>query len=125
MKKYLGTIPIFDKKNKEQAESYIDAITRHHIRMNDIREIGKLAEGLRFIDLILGLCGHNESIFTGNSETYYNSGAQDVAQKLVNLILEADPEIYFKILRVRRAEEMARQNNEIKNALKIAKIPAK
>lgn len=82
---------------------------KHNQLLSDIKATFETAHGLRTLDWLLALCHVGTSVFTGNSQTFYKSGQQDIGNTIVNHILEADREIYPKLLQI-KAENLKERN---------------
>ena len=65
----------------------------------DIKEICKLKHGRRFINTLLALTEIYSDSFTGNSQTYFNEGKRSIGLQIIELLNEADPQIYLTLLK--------------------------
>ncbi len=88
-----------EKRAKELAER--DAKDRQNQLMSDLQKTFETPEGLRTLDWLLALCHVGSSVFTGNSQTFYKSGQQDIGHEIVNNVQRADPSIYPKLLKIK------------------------
>jgi len=55
-------------------------------------------DGLYFVVWLLEKAGFQDSIFTGNSKTYYLSGRQDLGNEIFAEIVRANPDLGHKVL---------------------------
>lgn len=104
--------PLFREEGKQKQETREERWIKHHQLLADIRETFKTPHGMRVLDWLLGLCQTGVSIFTGNSQTFYNAGQQDIGQNIINMTLEADPELYAILLRRKARELQERAKNK-------------
>ena len=66
---------------------------------NDIKKVFDTPEGRRVLHKILSICELYSDCFTGNAQTYYLEGKRVVGLEVLEMIMEADKEIYIKLLR--------------------------
>ena len=108
-----GTTPIFKKEQEKKEKQAAEEAIKREIFLDDIRITFGTPHGLRTLEwLLVDLCHHGSSIFETSAKIHRNSGAQDVGQLIVDAITVADIEIYFKFLRVRRDDFIARKINK-------------
>lgn len=55
-------------------------------------------DGLYFVCWLLEKAGFQESVFTGNSKTYWMSGRQDLGNEVFAEIISANPDIGHRVL---------------------------
>ncbi len=67
--------------------------------LEDLRRTFATPHGKRVLQWILASCMVHDSVFTGNSRTFHNSGRQDFGNELLRRVNESDLEIYISILR--------------------------
>ena len=65
--------------------------------LDDIRNVAVSGAGRRVLFHVLGMGNIYGSCFTGNSETFFNEGRRAVALELLDLINDADPNLYIKL----------------------------
>jgi hypothetical protein len=97
--------PFNKGETKQQKETEDTNRAKYQQLLMDIKTTFSTEHGLRVLNFLLGLCQVGRSIFTGNSTTFYNAGQQDIGQDIIDIILEAEPEIYAALLR-KRANEL-------------------
>lgn len=66
-------------------------------RLNDFKDTFGTAHGRRTLLAILENTYQHESAFTGNSQTYWNLGAQDYGRSIMDVVALADPETFLWI----------------------------
>lgn len=71
----------------------------------NLKKIGNTAEGRDVLWKLMAHCRVFHSIFTGNSVTFYNAGQRDVGLFIYTAILDADPQIYFNMIKERKKKE--------------------
>jgi hypothetical protein len=64
----------------------------------NIREVLKTRQGKDVLWHILGMCNIYGDVFTGNSQTFYLEGKRAVGLEILQLLEEADPTAYAKLL---------------------------
>ena len=69
------------------------------IMLENIRAICRLKHGREFVNTILALTQVYSDSFTGNSQTYYNEGKRAIGLQVIDLLNEADPQIYITLLK--------------------------
>lgn len=74
--------------------------------LEDLRTTFGTPAGGRVLEWILDACRVNGSVYTGNARTHYLSGRQDFGNRLLDLVLRADLDIYIRLLRS-RADQLA------------------
>lgn len=62
------------------------------------REVLKLKAGKEIIWHILSMCGIYDDTFTGNSQSFYLEGKRAVGLEILQLLEDADPTFYPKLL---------------------------
>ena len=78
------------KKTEEEKE--------HHVLLENVRELSKHSFGKEFIWHVLAMCNLYGDNFTGNSQTFYLEGKRSVGLQLLQLLEDADPTIYARLL---------------------------
>ena len=63
-----------------------------------LRRVFATADGMDVLDWILDKAGVLDSIMTGNSQTYYLAGKQDLGQSLLTEIMRADRTIFHALV---------------------------
>lgn len=66
--------------------------------LDDVKTVASTPSGRRLLFYILSLGNIYSSTFTGNSETFFLEGKRAVCLALLELINDADPTIYIKLL---------------------------
>lgn len=70
-------------------------------RLNHLDRINNAVsteDGLYFVCWLLEKAGFQESVFTGNSQTYWKSGRQDLGNEVFAELVSANPEIGHRVL---------------------------
>ena len=70
-----------------------------------VGDVLKTKSGQKFIWEILSLCGIYDNQFTGNSGTFFNEGRRSVGLDIVQMMNDADPTIYPRLLLERAKTE--------------------
>ena len=65
---------------------------------SDLKFLLNTEQGRRFIWRYLEFCGVYKSSFTGSSQTFFLEGQRNVGLKLVAEIVDAQPEMYLKMM---------------------------
>lgn len=91
--------PFFRTEAKKQRESKDAQKNMRTLLLADIRETFSTPHGSRVLNWLLGLCHVGTSVFTGNSQTFYKSGQQDIGHEVLNHVIEAEPLIYATLLK--------------------------
>lgn len=71
---------------------------------DDMRFILATEQGRRVLWKYLEACGIYKSSFTGSSETYFLEGQRNIGLKILNDIMDADPESYVKMMKEKKGE---------------------
>lgn len=91
--------PTFTPEIKEeQRKVEADQREREQAHIEDFREVLRLPAGRRIVRTILDMTGCMDSVFTGNSKTFYNSGRADVGLEVMRDIAIADPKALMQIM---------------------------
>jgi len=98
----------FSEQKRQRQETEQEIRDRYLLLMEDLQKTFSTPQGSRVLNWILGLCHVGASTFTGNSQTFYNCGQQDIGHTILNHIQEADPEIYSRLLKQKAAILQAR-----------------
>lgn len=64
----------------------------------DVSTVMSSNQGKDFVWELLSLCGIYDNQFTGNSGTFFNEGRRSVGLDIVQMLNDADPTIYPRIL---------------------------
>jgi len=64
----------------------------------DIGSVLKTPQGRDVIWEILSLCGIYDNQFTGNSGTFFNEGRRSVGLDLIQMMTDADPTAYARLM---------------------------
>lgn len=100
----MSTAEDFIKKAREVVEA--DNIRKEQL-LHDLRTVFSTSSGKRILLFMMTEGFVGETVFTGNSKTYHKAGAQDFCNDLIDLIREADLEIYIDVIRL---QEQIRQD---------------
>jgi hypothetical protein len=92
-------------KAKNTLRAAESALKREQL-LHDLRVVFGSPAGQRIMLFMMTESGVGESVFTGNSKTYHKAGAQDFCNDLIDLLREADLEVYISIIRL---QEQIRQ----------------
>jgi len=65
--------------------------------LDDIRNVALSGAGRRLLFYVLSMGNIYSTSFTGNSETFFKEGRRAVALELLDLINDADPNLYIKL----------------------------
>ena len=89
---------ILNIRSRLRQQEKLDAKEQDQLN-NDIKKVFDTPEGRRVLHKILSICEIYSDCFTGNAQTYYLEGRRVVGLELLEIIMEADKEIYIKLLR--------------------------
>lgn len=94
----------------ERHDEIVKKITseRREQELRDIKSLLSMNAGRRFIWRQLSIAGLFKNSFTGNNQTFFNCGMQEVGQRLLADVMEADPAAFAKM----QVEEKERQDAE-------------
>jgi len=95
-----------EKETKEEREDRIE----QELLLANLTTVINTKPGRKIIWHILGLCGIYDSSFTGNSSTFYNEGKRDVGLDIHQLMEDADPLMYAKLLLAENTERLGENN---------------
>lgn len=90
--------PFFKEEAEKRKKAEDLSGMKYAALMQDLRDVFGSEAGGRVLNWIFGICKTGTSVFTGNSQTFYNSGQQDIGHIIENKIIEADPAIYARLL---------------------------
>ena len=82
----------------KQHDPIEQARTEHDNLVADVRYILKDSRARNVLWHILGICGIYDDTFTGNSQTFYREGMRRVGLDTLQLIDEADPSAYARLI---------------------------
>lgn len=77
---------------------------RSQREQEDLRQIVSTPVGRRFVRRLLDETGPLQNAMTGNANTYFILGKQEVGKKLMSQLLTEMPEIYTKLVQEAKAE---------------------
>ena len=80
--------------------------------LNDIRTVLATKSGRRLVWRLLGKCRVFGSVWDGSAKVHYNSGQQDIGHYLMAEVLDADENLWFKMMSENRADEQRKKNKE-------------
>jgi hypothetical protein len=87
-----------DLDREKQRQNQQDADDLKQLR-NDIGNTFNNPSGVRVLRHILGICGIYSDGFTGDNTTFYNAGMRGVGLRILEDVLDADYNIYIKVLK--------------------------
>ncbi len=89
---------IADEAEAKKANQKIEDMRRQEL--NDIRTVLSNAAGKRLLWRMLTKCHSFESIYAVNqNDVYYNSGQQDIGHFIMGEIMQADPNLFMKMMK--------------------------
>lgn len=89
------------RKKSEEEKTY-------DLLLANVRELSKYRFGKEFIWHVLSICNLYTDGFTGDDQTFYNEGKRAVGLQLLQLLDEADPTMYARLI-------LEKQNIEVNN----------
>jgi len=103
----------------EKHDEIVSKITRDRRdqEIRDLKSVLSTNAGRRFIWRQLSIAGLFQNPFTGNNTTFFNCGKQEIAQRLLADVMEAEPSAFSKM----QVEEKERQDAEDQKFLKESK----
>jgi len=114
MKGYVTNLPPAQRDNEKRQEQHDrDLEFRSRIQSNLRKVFTEDQSGAWVLGYLMTRGNLFQSVFTGNSKTYYLSGAQDFVTSIANEIYHLDPAIYHAAIElVMRGEyqQMKRQD---------------
>jgi hypothetical protein len=63
-------------------------------------------QGRRFFWRYLGLCGIYRLSYTGNSDTNFREGERNIGIRMMNDIMEANPDAYLQMINENKKEKL-------------------
>ena len=79
--------------------------TTYDLLLSNIREIAKTKQGQAFIWHILDFCGIYTDSFTGDNQTFYLEGKRSIGLSILQLLEDADPSIYPRLVLLNNEEK--------------------
>jgi hypothetical protein len=73
--------------------------------LKDVSDVLMSPHGRRFVWRYLEKCGVYRSSYTGNSQTFFLEGERNIGLQLMTDIMDANPELYLKLVRENRRRE--------------------
>ena len=86
-------------------KSVISEDVEYNLLKRNVQEVVKTRQGREVIWHILGLCNIYSDSFTGNSSTFYNEGRRSVGLQILQLLGDADPGIYPRLVLEKNSNE--------------------
>lgn len=94
--------------DKEQVKSAkFKERNRRNQELKDVIAVMDMPAGRRFIWRYLEKCGVYRQSYTGNSETFFREGSRSIGLNLLGDIMDANPELYVKLIQENRSKENA------------------
>jgi hypothetical protein len=90
------------KKSQEELD--------YHLLLENVREVCKSSSGKELVWYILSLTDLYGDSFTGNSQTFYLEGKRAVGLSILQLLEDADPTLYARLLLDK--QKLEEQRNE-------------
>jgi len=94
---------VADKEQVKAAES--KELRKREQELKDLSDVLQTPYGRRFVWRYLEKCGVYRSSYTGNSETFFREGERNIGLQLVTDIMDANPEMYLKLVRENRSNK--------------------
>lgn len=89
---------MYEDKEERQKERQDEYKRKREREMNDLRKILKTPEGRRVIWRLLEEAKIFQSVFTGNSGTYYKAGYSDFGRFILSEVLEANKNAFTQMM---------------------------
>ncbi len=89
---------LFDDELKAEKLQQLKDKATADLHLLRLKNVFSSKDGLEVLDWILSMCGIKDSVFTGNSKTYYKSGKQDLGNDILAEISRADIDIHHKLI---------------------------
>lgn len=75
-----------------------EEMAEYMLFLKKVKAVFGTQNGMDVLDWLLEACGYADTIFTGNSRTYYQSGRQDVGREIMAEVTKADPQIHHQMI---------------------------
>ena len=85
-------------RQKKKREDNLQEFQESEQFLSKIKSVFGSKHGPDVLNWILEICNVNDSVFTGNSETYYRSGQQDLGNLILEKVMKADINIYLRLV---------------------------
>jgi hypothetical protein len=85
-------------KRQQKAQEKLDELELQQ-RNSDVKKVFDTPEGLRVLNAILAMGEIYATTFTGDEHSYFFEGRRSLCLEILDMVIEADREIYIKILR--------------------------
>lgn len=89
---------ILNIKKHQKAQEKLEEAEYKQLKLDVVRTFSS-PEGLRVLNFLLAMSEIYSSTFTGDEMTYFFEGRRSVGLEILDVVLDADQEIYIKILR--------------------------
>lgn len=86
---------ILDTKLNDKLKEKQEKLKRRE--ENDWKKLLSMPEFRRVVIWILGISGYFNDPMTGNSQTFYNVGMQNIARKILSKVFEANPNAFAQM----------------------------
>jgi hypothetical protein len=93
--------------DKEQVKKAAQEEARiRQLQIDDVFFLLNHPQGRRFIWRYLGLCGVYRLSYTANSDTNFREGERNIGLKLMNDIMDANPDAYLQMINENKKEKL-------------------
>jgi hypothetical protein len=103
---------LFDEETKAEKLQIIADKAKENLHLKRMKHVFESKDGLYVLDHILTKCGIKETVFTGNSRTYYNAGKQDIGNDILAEVTIADVNIHHRLIDMWLIEANAKETKE-------------
>ena len=103
---------LFDEENKAEKLQALADKAKANLHLMRVKHVFESRDGLKVLDWILTKCGIKETVFTGNSRTYYKAGKQDIGNDILAEVTMADVNIHHRLIDMWLIEENEEDKKE-------------
>lgn len=89
---------MYEDREEQQKEQQKEYERKRDRELNDLRKVLRTPEGRRVIWRLLEEAKIFQSVFTGNSGTYYKAGYSDFGRFILSEVLEANKNAFTQMM---------------------------
>jgi hypothetical protein len=88
---------LFQDEKDQEHDQLVNELNERMSLLKDWKDTFSTGRGRRVLLDILDSTFMHDTVFTGNSKTYYNAAFQDYGKKILDTVASADPDTYLWI----------------------------
>ncbi len=113
---------MLDEDKNKLNDQVIDTMNDKLVLMRDWKNTFSSGHGRRVLMDIIDSTFMYDTVFTGNSRTYYNAAFQDFGKKILDTLATADPDTFVWVHKQRSNYLQKIMDDDFKNAKQIDKV---